>query len=200
MKNIILFLIIFFGLISCHKKESQKLTDNTYIQEIFTKNEIKTLIKILDYFDSLVKESTKIQNIDSAYHIYCENLQSYNSPDELWNKLLENQNKTYNFIKTIENQQVFRELWNKNYLIKYKTDTIGYYLNPNINGKYLKLLNYLLKKDSIYISYKEDILSCGAIPPTLILCFSYSHKKFDFNDEVIRLFTALHFITINTYH
>lgn len=201
MKKAILYsIIVFIGLSSCQYYDSNKLSDILKVKEIFTEREINSMSEILIYFDNFINEATGISDIDSAYHRYCENLRYNNSYEEFWNKLKVNRIENDQFIKTLKKNDVFEEFWNVGFETDHETgDTVGFYLLPNINGKYIELLNYLCGDYPELIEYKESILAAGAIPPTIVGGFQNIHSKLDFSNEKVRLFVALHYITIRTY-
>lgn len=200
MKNMIYCsIILFIGLLSCQHHESTKLSNNLKIQEIFIEKEIISLNEILVYFDTLVKQSTGNFDIEKAYHSYCENLR-YIPSNEFWERLKVNKLEIEQYVKNIENKEVFSELWIRQYSVDYESgDTLGSYLIQNMNGKYIELLNFMCEEYPEFNDYKEAVIDWKIIPPSLIAGFQSVHPKLDFNHEYIRLFVALHYMTLNTY-
>jgi len=191
--------ILIIGLLFSCNLENVGLKNDKKINEIFNENEIEKLSEIISFFDGIVTKNTGIENIDSAYHNYCENLRYSESYDEFWKKIFMNKIEIQSFLNQMEKDELYKELWIKEYgLINNRTDTISIMLSPNWQGKYIDLIDCLIENDSIFIFYKESILASGTIPPSTVGGFHNIHPKMNFKDEKIRLIFALHFITINS--
>ncbi len=199
MNSVSKFLVLAFVL-GFHDVRASGISikEDPQINKIFNKSEIVTLERILAYFDSFVMKQTKTANVDSAYHSYSESLLNNDSAEDFWRKIGHGDALKDSFLVTLEGDKVFSELWVKGYDIQ-GGDTLGYFLMPNWQGKYMKYLDYLITQYPIFKEYRETIFACGAIPPTLAGGFPYAHKKLDFGDERIRLFSAIHYITLETY-
>jgi len=200
MKNFIFIFIIFLvEILCCQKSKSQTLSSNLKVQEIFTENEISSLNEILEYFDSLAKKSTDNSDIEKVYHSYCENLRDI-PINEIWKRLRTKKNEVEQFIKSIEDNEVYGELWIRKYTVDYENgDTLGSYLIQNTNGKFIELLNYICAEYPEFYDYREAIIDWKFIPPGLVIDFQSVHQKLDFNQDYIRLFVAIHYITLHTY-
>ena len=79
------------------------------------------------------------------------------------------------------------------------TDTVAFEYNPNHYSSYMNLLKQTIKIDSSYIEYSNLLWSFGSIPPTLYKGYNYYNSKLDFNNEIIRLITAIHYICLISY-
>ncbi|SFF84867.1 hypothetical protein SAMN05216283_1182 [Sunxiuqinia elliptica] len=176
----------------------QKLENDKKINKIFTQAEIVTLNKILIHFDNYLIDKTNIQKVDSAYHQFSEDLKYTESIEKLWKKICEDEETNDRFLNLIKGNQSIDELWTVLYITE-DNGTLNYALQPNRDGKYMKLLNYLARKNKYLKDYKNGILVMGTIPPSLAFEFPRIHDFLDFNDEAVRLLVAIHYITLKTY-
>ena len=180
----------------CNSKRCLSLNDCKIIQENFSLNEIERLSKFLTYFDTRIIEKTGIDNKDSAYHKFCENLRG--SSPTLINKQLQ-YSKLFNSTINIDfiSNPLFYEIWRT---VSYKTvegknDFKGYELNNK--NRFILILKHLTKEYPVLEEYYEIVKSTGDITPSLISGYPHVHNNLDFNDSLVRLWTFIHFATIH---
>lgn len=80
-----------------------------------------------------------------------------------------------------------------------QTDTLSWLLTPNLQGKYISILDKAIENDTIFNEYKESLMMAGAIPPSIVAGFQNIRERLDFDNEVIRLIVAIHYISIKSY-
>lgn len=88
------------------------------------------------------------------------------------------------------------EIWHKEYPRNYKEcDTI----DINVHQDYLfKLIDKHFSDEVFFSNYKNSFANSGGIAPSMLSSTLYQHDTFDYNDENVRLFLAIHYITCFT--
>lgn len=81
----------------------------------------------------------------------------------------------------------------------YTNDTVVIKLRPNYLGAYINVLDRVIEYDSAFNEYKNLLLTTGGIPPSLVAGFQNIHEELNFQNEVIRLIVAIHYISIISY-
>jgi hypothetical protein len=164
----------------------------------FPKEDILDLRGLLTFFDNVVKQKTDIQEVDSAYHVYMEDLRLVDSYMARMERLQESKLDIDSFMVIFQAKDVFHEIFIKDYFFtdSKKLDTLGHEYIPNFNGGYISLLDNAIVLDSIFIDYKEKLYISGGIPPTIVVGYQHIHQKLDFSLETIRLITAIHYISL----
>lgn len=176
----------------------QRLHNDPLIQQIFNQHEIALLEKIAEYYDSVMIHKTNINDIDSAYHQYNEILLDPKSPFDFRDVICMDRDLIKSFINSIVNHQGFQSIWEQ-VVFKSEKDTNDYFLRFNCEGSYMEFLNKMSLKDSAYYSYYYTIEGWGGeIPPTIVMGYTYYHKRRDFSDAKERLVAAIHYITLGT--
>jgi len=195
---IVIVLMSFF--INCNSVDAPCKSIESSLMNEFDKEEIKELKEILVFFDNIVSAQTKINSIDSAYHHYIENLRLSESKGEFETKLLMDKPRIDSFMNEYKKNKIFDKIWK----IEYGTDiirkdTLSSVIIPNQQGAYFILLDKAIENDKIFNEYKNSLITCGEIGPDLVVRFQFIHESLDFNNEIIRLITAIHYISVNTY-
>ncbi|MGB1248147.1 MAG: hypothetical protein ACPG4Z_04625 [Chitinophagales bacterium] len=186
-----IFLAIFslFLLINC---TNSVLEEDKTIQNIFTQDEIKDLAILMVFFENKICEfkqtsSEEVSDCYSNYGLY-------------WKEVIESEttlvtpNISYKeqllLYKTISSS-TFDEVWE-----------IGEGENAEIrytNGKYLTFLEELSNDNEVVANYYESYLFMETMNPGMYGSLFINHEYFDFGDVRIRLFYAIHFLTLNDY-
>ena len=196
--GIIITLTLFF--IKCSSIENPDKSIDSILKNEFNQGEIKELKGIIDFFDNTVLAQTKIDLIDSAYHRYMENLRYNESWNEFETKLMIDKSKIDSFINDYKNNEIFGRIWKIEYgTDRTRKDTLSTELIPNQQGDYFILLDKAIENDTIFNDYKNSLIMGGAIVPSLVAGFQNVHERLDFNNEIIRLIVAIHYISIESY-
>lgn len=201
MKNKVLCVLVFVSYISCVSTSHKKLLKDTDVLKVFKKEEISSLSLIVDFFDSFVLQKVKNQNINKAYHEYFDSISNSESLEDLKTGIeWTTSNDLESLIKKLKEKNHFDEIWTVTYNIDFrKKDTLSSSLELNMEGKYIKLLTLLAKKDTIIEQYINSLMTAGIISPSLIeAMLNDFYKSYDFNNELYRLIWAVHYITITS--
>ena len=70
MKKLFFLAFIVLMFLNCNNSSVEELRDNALLKKYFTKEEIKDLEKIIDFYDNIVLSKTKTDNINDAYLKY----------------------------------------------------------------------------------------------------------------------------------
>ena len=104
------------------------------------------------------------------------------------------------FIVASNDNSIFKSIYKTEYGTDIsRTDTLTYQLVPNLQGNYLKLLDKVIEFDTTFVAYKEFVESSGDIGQPLKYGIQDYHNQIDFNNEIIRLFIAIHYISLKSY-
>jgi len=219
MKNNCLLIILLTITVSCNNKPNISYSENRdndsteeSQQEILKrllnahfdpieKQDSAFFDSVLYFFDSVVKNSTGIIQTDSAYHIYMESLRYDSSYEDFMEKLGKDKPIVDSFITKTEEYPMFSRYFRKDYMVKNpeRTDTVAYEYNPNHYSSYMNLLKEAIKIDSSYVEYADLLWSFGSIPPSLVSGYNHYHTKLDFDNSVIRLITAIHYMCLISF-
>lgn len=196
MKISYLILLIFnLTLISCSSKRD-KLGNNPSIQSIFNEKEINDLEKILDFFENQISEieNRPIENLQNCYESFFIRLEKAEKTGFIEIKIpFGKQLNLYNEIDT----STFNQIWCFHRSWKCGSSDTLKSISINLNGKYVVFLESLGKEYSIIKRYDEMLRGCGDISGGMVASLLMLHKKYDTTDIRIRLFIAIHYLTLN---
>lgn len=198
MKNGFLLIVIFIIIGSCETNHLETLNEDPNVHEIFNRKEISGLNKILEFFDSIIMNNTKEQNVTQAYYEYFEYINTLESFEELRNNIgLANSDSLKALINVLKDKKVFNEIWEYSYHIDYKSnDTLSVRLSLNLQGKYFQMLELLEENNDFIKLYSNYIRSSGYINPTAVASVMKQYMDINFQSPVKRLIWAVHYITI----
>ena len=195
MKKII-YTLLFLVLINCStKKESNSLYSDTLIQKTFTKNEIKDLQKILDFFNREICKSTQ-ENINDCYLNYCSRIRAEIKKHGMYKTHIDFQ-KQYEIYKQI-NSNTFSEIWlfQQSLPLRERKDTLKY-LGFNNNTKYIKFLNEYGKENKAVKDYINNFNIASDFGPSMISQVIMNYEAFQIEDIKSKLLIAIHYLTLN---
>ncbi|WP_299680905.1 hypothetical protein [uncultured Tenacibaculum sp.] len=195
MKKII-YTLLFLVLINCStKKESNSLYSDTLIQKTFTKNEIKDLQKILDFFNSEICKSAQ-ENINDCYLNYCSKIRTEIKKHGMYKVHIDFQ-KQYEIYKQI-NSNTFSEIWlfQQSLPLRERKDTLKY-LGFNNNSKYIKFLNEYGKENKAVKDYVNSFNIASDFGPSMISQVIMNYEAFQIEDIKSKLLIAIHYLTLN---
>jgi len=192
------FIVLIF--LNCNNSSVKEQRDNALLKKYFTKEEIKDLDKIIDFYDNIVLSKTKTDNINDAYHKYFakikENLNSKGIPcmdtmsvDKLFSRL------SQSTIKKIWYKSIGKKRIDTNYN-KWPPEYIGKSFLSLSKNAYFNFLTDYSENNQYLKDYIDVINKVGDISPTTIKIFLMNSDKFDFYNKTNRLIFAIHYITI----
>ena len=196
-----LILILTAIMIITNSCVAQNDLDSKQIGKYFDKKERKELVKIVSFVDSLVISETRLTEIDKAYHKYLDLLHENAANGNLhW---AFDEEMKYDFLFNIDTT-VFNKIWFKSTTsrIVHTRDTTLYSpenfnsIDLNNIGDFVKLIQKLGKNNKYYKDFYNSIEITGALSPTIVAGFLYSHNDFDFNDSNDRLWAAVFLLTL----
>lgn len=185
---------------SCQNKVGLE-TDNL-LNETFNKSEIKDLETMVIYVDKMVKEKTKENDIDRAYHLFFEKMSKV-IKDSSTLMVPFPENVKYEFLEKMDTS-VFNAIWHMSTRTRegrYQ-DTI-YRDLENIKtlklkpvGGYINYLEKLGETDEFFGLLHKKIYSAGDMSTGIAVYFPSNHEKFDFNIPKNRLWAAIYILRI----
>ena len=199
MKTIVVIVISsFFCFASFGQNSIDDLKNNEVITKFFEERDYKSLLTILNLYDSWVIKQTGITEIDSAYHSFCENAKYNENMEKFKLKTKLPQKQLDSIMLKCHIDWTFKKLWVYNFMIMpNQIDTFEFFIMPNLDWSYGDFLNELLQEKDILAGYVESIKAAGEIPANQVLGLPWIHEHFDFEKLHYRLFFAIHFVTAN---
>ena len=173
-----------------------KLNSNSTVTDYFSREEIKVLAKLLDFFNEQICLS---RDIDKKRMIDCHD--SYN--ERMFEMAIEGyfdlkiscekQHEIFNQIC----DSLYYQIW---YFDKdFRRNSPNFWASYNSDGKYLKFLDELGKECEMIKKCCEDLRAAGDISPTWVAEFMMIKKgyNYDLTDIRLQLVVALHYLTWN---
>ncbi len=200
--KITLLIVIGFTLFSCQTKFN--LQSDKDLNEVFTKNELNEIEKMIHYVDDRVIEITGNKDIEQAYHQLLDKL-LYPIEDGSVYLVPFDEEEKYEFLQSLDTT-VFNEFWTIERVRKaVYQDSIyedGYqFLELNSSGRYVTdYLERIGKDDDYYKSEKETIELAGGLAPTIVAWFLKNHNEFDFTIPKNRLWATIFVLRIEEPH
>ena len=173
---------------SC-KKSDDLLT--TY----FNKSEIKTIEKLIQYFDDYVITQTSNQlTIDKAYIAYFEKIKPSIEEATDFNMFLPSIDDRILFYKTLD-KNILSEIYDIRDTLTIRSRGENeprkvyspYSFDLNLHGKYSDFLKELSLRNDFFKSYYETIQVAGDIAPTLYAKILHENSEIDFDNREERL-------------
>jgi hypothetical protein len=173
---------------------SCKKSDDT-LTKVFNKTELKTIEKIIKYYDDYVISQTDNQlSIDKAYIAFLDKKASLVKSASDFNLFLPDKNERIKFYKTLD-KNVLSEIYDirDTLTIHFRgEDEARQFYSPfsfslNYDGKYAFFLKELSLKSEFYKNYYELIKIAGDISPVNYAMILHDYNKIDFNKKEERL-------------
>jgi len=171
------------------------------LNQVFSRNEVKEIEKIVSYVDQLVLSDSDIQDIDLAYHHYIERIKQSTIDGHSFVPVSDEEK--YLFFESLDST-VFNEIWllgNQVRMVRYN-DSIYHNLEGfqtldlNYDGRFLKYLELLGENDEFFKMAYESMEITGGMNPTLFVTFLMEHEQFDFTISRNRLWAAVFILSI----
>jgi len=193
--NYILCLLFIGQLISCKKP-------NDTLSNYFTANELKTIEKIITYYDDHVISQTNTQlSIDKAYIAYFEKISPLVKEVADLNAFLPNKEEQIVFYQTLD-KKVLSEIFiiKDTLTIRFKGEIESrkvyrpYSFDLNLHGKYAAFLKELSSRNVFFKNYYESIEVAGGISPVNYAMMLHDYNKIDFSKEEERLVVIINLL------
>ena len=191
-------LLILFVLLASKTFGQETFDNDTIINKLFNKEEQADLEKILGFFEKEIEEILKENNVyQDSINIYKNYLNFISIPP---------QNRDFDTFLSIDEQLKFYETisestFNKIWEFSFKTLTetkIDYkWLTFKWDGHYELFLKEIGIKYKNFESYYNLFKAMGCISASMWWHPITGHDKYNLNDIKIKLFVAIHFMTIN---
>jgi hypothetical protein len=184
---------------SC-KKSDDLLTN------YFNKSEIKTIEKLIQYFDDYVITQTSNQlTIDKAYIAYFEKIKPAIAQAADFSIFLPSIDDRILFYKTLD-KNILSEIYNisDTLTIIFRGETeprkvySPYSFKLNLHGKYSDFLNELSLRNDFIKSYYEIIQLAGDITPSLYAMILHENNEIDFDNSEERLVVIISLLRLGT--
>jgi hypothetical protein len=197
---IILSLSLFANLSFEVTAQNKDLPDE--FEKIFDKEEIKTISRIIEFYDSIVLSNTSNHNtIGEAYYQYLDSLKQ-SIPDFGDSKYVIPKNLRTSFFSSL-NQQHLEEFYNIkdsiNYLWRGEQKTIHspYILELKYPGKYVDFLNLLSSENDFIKEYYENIVRNHDIGPSNFASVMELYRTLDLNNQNYRLVEIINLLMLD---
>ena len=191
----ILFAFCFVFLLSCNERSDLK-TDKAFVST-FNQEELDDISYLIDCIDHLVKEETGVDDINSAYRLYFNNLRArmfeghFMVPIKSEAKFL--------FLENIE-ESTFNEFWYVDMAhidTTRDTGTNSKKLRVNINGKYLDYLRKVGESDVCFRDLHDSIISSGDISRSRLIIYFADNTNLNYRLIKNRLLAVVCIFSIN---
>jgi hypothetical protein len=197
-KNVAIALCITFFIASCKDNTEKKLNAYPTVTDYFTKEEIKDLAKLLDFFNGQICISSGIdkKNIIECYDNFIRSVYEM-VPDGYFDFKIsfEEQQEIYKQIS----DSLFLQIWGVVTIVgKNSPDTLKS-IDLKRDGKYMKFLNELGKEYEMINNYCEDFRWAGGTSVSMAEEIINIKEKYhyDLNDTRLQLVVAIHYLRWN---
>lgn len=181
---------------SCQNKSGSLLAADPDIKTIFTETEIKDLETILDFFEGQICELSQVRR-DSILDCY----------DEFFKNVSTAQGSGIIYIPVPFHEQLemykklsattLQEVWLVGTAVNQTTGDTTERFSLSTEGKYVQFLKALRKDYQILEAYQRSFLQERKMATPMIETLLYNFHLLNLKDIRIRLFVALHYLTLN---
>lgn len=190
-------MIYAWSLQSCNEKQSKpQLAADPDIKTIFTEEEINDLTSILDFFEQQICDLTQVQSdsVLDCYQAFFKNVSSAQGTGIIYIPVpFHLQKEMY----TRLSDAAFKEIWMSGTAVNQVTGDTTQRLTLNFNGKYMSFLTALRRDYELLEAYKRSFTEERKISTVMIETLLFNYHLLNMNDVRIRLFVALHYLTLN---
>jgi len=165
------------------------------LSKVFNQTELKTIDKIIKYFDDYVISQTGNQfSIDKAYIAFLDKTTPLINETAGVNVLLPNRNERINFYGTLDKDALseiydIRDTLTIHFRGEDKARKIysPYSFSLNFDGKYVAFLKELSLRNDFYKKYYDTVQASGDIGPSNYARILSDYKNIDFANKEERL-------------
>ena len=196
MQFVIVFLLILSG---CTYDTGKKLNSFSTVTDCFTREEIKDLAKLLDFFNGqiCVSEGIDKKEIIKCYDSFIQRMIETAEAGSLDAQI------PFSLQKEIYNQisdSLFNRIWvfGRSRIKWGEPDTLKH-IGYRRDSKYMEFLEELGKEYEMVKNYRETFTLAGDISPSMsrdILMIKEDYQ-YDLNDVRLQLVIAIHYLTMN---
>jgi hypothetical protein len=168
--------------------------ESNSVISIFNETEVRELNSILDFFTGQICNQ-EMPDVNSCFKEYLGNLFKdfdYGKEFEL-NISFEEQMKLYYEIS----DSTFNEIWSFERSPQRRSSDSIRYLQYNSKGKYFSFLKELATQYKHVKDYYATHQAAGDLSPSMAGNVLYNYDDYNYDDVRIRLFIAIHFLTLN---
>lgn len=196
MKTNVFLPICIFVAMGCSQPNQKPSFETPLLKKYFTETERPLLAKMVQFTDSLVLANTKETQVEEAYHVYLDSIQSLMKNGD-WMNYSFNEPEKQEFLFNLDTT-FFIKIWEKSIprIVKAKDTTLYspenfYSLSINYEGEYLKYLKEKGMENDFYKSVYESIQIAGDISPSTYAYLILKHRELDFGDTDYRLWASV---------
>jgi len=196
MKTNVFLPICIFVAMGCSQPNQKPSFETPLLKKYFTETERPLLAKMVQFTDSLVLANTKETQVEEAYHVYLDSIQSLMKNGD-WMNYSFNEPEKQEFLFNLDTT-FFIKIWEKSIprIVKAKDTTLyspeNYFTHSlNYKGEYVKYLKEKGMENDFYKSVHEGIETAGDISPTVFGNFLLKHRELNFNDAENRLWASI---------
>lgn len=189
-------LLCLFSMQSCQEKSGSPLAADPDIQAIFTDTEIEDLETILDFFEGEICELSQVRrdSILDCYDEFFKNVSTAQSTGIIYIPVpFHEQLEMYKSLSP----STLQEVWLVGTAVNQTTGDTTERFSLNVDGKYAEFLKALRRDYQILEAYQRSFLQERKMATPMIETLLYNFHLLNMKDIRIRLFVALHYLTLN---
>jgi hypothetical protein len=188
--------VIALSTTSCQRKTYEGLATYPDIRVIFTKREIQDLTTILSFFEHQICDMLQVRSdsVADCYQALFRNMERTQKSGFLYVPVqFDAQEEMYAQLDST----MFTEVWLKGTGINQETGDTVVRISLNHEGKYAQFLDSLKTDYPVLTAYINSFKSERKVTPKMIDSVLFDYRLLDMSDLRMRLFIALHYLTIN---
>ena len=204
-----LYIILLAGInLMCQSAPGKISEEDDILSTIFNGNELKSVDKLIDAFDSMVTAETTGSDINAAYQAYFyRNDTSEMGLIEADFSKPENLMKFREAIHELKSNDLFSDFWIVKELTRFTIDIETgddtrdsiFELDLNLEGRFMQVLKTPIDQNEVFEYYYASLPAQNGISPGLISKMAQAdYKEMDFSFKTNRLVWAVHYITVIT--
>jgi hypothetical protein len=172
-----------------------QLSEQKTFQKVFTTAEIQDLQLLFDFFIETICQDMENENLDRCFQLYQQRLSKVDQIEDIELMIpIERQLDVYEEFSG----STFNEIWYFGWAVyrEKQSDTLKMiHLKPD--GKYLKFLKLVGKKDKLIKRYYDIVMESGDVSVILIADLLVNYQDYNIEDPRIKFIIAIHYLTLN---
>jgi len=194
MKGIFLTILIFI-IVGCDQNQTIRLDEDPIVNEIFNKEEVKGLQKILVFFETQISDSTNQLDINEVYKEFFTKLRFLLEHDENDINISSQEQKI--FFEKLDSS-LFNKIWYyENNYVPHLKDTVES-IHYKWASKYFDFVALVSEKDDLFEEYFQLLTSFGDCSPYIVCdVMLINSDKYNLKHERNRLIIAISYLTLN---
>jgi hypothetical protein len=182
--------------LSCQQAEHSGLASYPDVRVVFSETEIGDLNTILNFFEHQICDLLQVQSADvrDCYQALFQMMERAEKTRILYVPVpFDAQKEMYSHLSAT----TFKEIWIRGTGVESATGDTLERIHLNFDGKYTQFLDSLKTDHRIIESYVATLKRELTINSTMIEGVMFNYRLYDMNDLRMRLFIAVHYLTIN---